>query len=328
MRILVTGDKGFVGSETVKLIKSMRRSRKTGTVASFYDLSEEQLTSEGWDPIHEVIGFDLMDGFDIRDKQQLELAVLGDTGLVSFAGPNPAGTRIYKKIDRILHLAAIARFDEADANPILTHETNVQGTINVVEVAKRYHIPLVFASTGSAYMPVSGTPPITEDFPIKGNSVYGCSKALADLYVQTHTPHIILRYAHLYGAEKRYHGLIGGFSARIEHDLEPILYGGKQSNDFTYIKDVAQANLVALEASWDKWNQVYNIGTGEELTAEDAGRSVCEVLGYKGGIDIRPQRTVDAQRFVFDISKAKAKLGYEPQFTFAEGLVDMFKGEK
>jgi nucleoside-diphosphate-sugar epimerase len=296
MRILVTGNRGFVGTETCRLLKEHG---------------------------HEVVGYDLMDGMDIRDKELLDrtCANLTETigekqGEFSFAGNG---------VDRILHLAAIARFDEADKNPILTHETNVLGTINVVEVAKKYHIPLVFASTGSAYMPIKLDPPITEEFPIMGNSVYGCSKALADLYVQTHTPHIVLRYAHLYGAEKRYHGLIGGFASRIEHDLEPTLYGGKQSNDFCYIKDVAQANLLALEASWDKWNQVYNIGTGQELTAEDAGRAVCDVLDYKGKVKIEPQRSVDAQRFVFDISKARRMLGYEPQFTFKEGLADMFK---
>ena len=278
MRILVTGNRGFVGTETCKLLE---------------------------DHGHEVVGFDIMDGYDIRDKYPSDCPFLG--------------------IDRILHLAAIARFDEADNNPLLTHETNVLGTMNMVDVAKKYHIPLVYASTGSAYMPIKLDPPITEDFPTMGNSVYGCSKALGEKYVQTHTPHIILRYAHLYGKEKRYHGLIGGFLNRIEHDLEPVLYGGKQSNDFCYIKDVAQANLLALEASWDKWNQAYNIGTGEEITAEAAGELICEAAGYTGKVEIRPGRGVDAERFFYDITKAKTKLGYEPKYTFEQGLKDMFR---
>lgn len=280
MKILITGDKGFVGQETVKL-----------------------LIKEG----HKVVGYDIMDGFDIRDAEQV-LTTIRD-----------------EKPDRVLHLAAIARFDEADANPILTHQTNVQGTINVVEACKHFKIPLVFASTGSAYMPIKLEPPIKETFPIMGNSVYGCSKALADLYVQRHTPHIILRYAHLYGKEKRYHGLIGGFMARIEHDLEPVLYGGKQSNDFTYIKDVARANVLALTATWDKWNEAYNVGTGEELTAEEAGKIICEAAKYTGEIQIKPQRTVDPGRFVFDMTKSKTKLGFVPQYNFRQGLTDMFK---
>ena len=279
MRILCTGNRGFVGTETQKLLEASG---------------------------HTVIGYDLMDGWDIRDIDQLHEYV---------KQTNP---------DRILHLAAIARFAEADKDPKLAHETNVVGTKNVVEVAKRFHIPLVYSSTGSVYMPIELEPPIKEDFPIRGNSVYGCTKALGELFVREHTPHIILRYAHLYGKEKRYHGLIGGFLSRIERGLAPTLYGGKQSNDFTYIVDVAQANKLALEAPWDRWNQAYNVGTGEELTAEEAGLIVCEVAGYKGDIEKMSQRTVDPGRFVYDMTKSKTMLGFEPYYSFRDGLKDMF----
>lgn len=276
MRILVTGDKGFVGSETRK-----------------------ELELNG----HEVIGFDLMDGFDIRDVEQL---------------------KDFIEVDRILHLAAIARFADADKDPKLAVETNVLGTKNLAVLANECHIPIVYASTGSVYMPIKEEPPIKESFDAKGNSVYGCTKYMGELYIKECNPHIILRYAHLYGKEKRMHGLIGGFVDRIQRGLEPELYGGKQSNDFTYIKDVARANRLALEAPWDKWNQVYNIGTGEELTAEEAGQMVCEVTGYTGDIKVHEQRTVDPQRFVFDTSKAETMLGFKAEFNFKNGLKDMF----
>ena len=119
---------------------------------------------------------------------------------------------------------------------------------------------------------------------------------------------------------------MGGFLERIERGLSPTLYGGKQSNDFTYIKDVAVANYLALVASWDKWNQSYNIGTGEELTAEEAGKSVCKISGYKGKIEIKEQRTVDPGRFVYDVSKAGRMLGFKADYTFEKGLEDMFNG--
>ncbi len=247
-----------------------------------------------------------MHGSDIRDYKQFEKAV--------------------KALEpgRILHLAAIARFSDADANPLLAYETNVEGTKNVAKVAGKYHIPIVYASTGSVYMPVQDTP-ITEEHPVKGNSVYGCSKAVGEEYIKSfNNTYIILRYAHLYGKEKRGHGLVGGFIERIQRGLEPKLYGGKQSNDFTYIKDVAKANKLALESSWDKWNQVYNIGTGQELTAEEAGNAVCKATDYKGKIKTVGQRTVDAQRFVFDVSKAERMLGFKAEYTFAKGLKDMF----
>lgn len=282
MRILVTGGSGFVGAATIPLLKEAG---------------------------HEVFNYDIMEGWDIRNPQQIQSV---------FETWRP---------ERVLHLAAIARFSDADKNPRLAFETNVIGTMHLVKAASKNGTPFVYASTGSAYMPLQleDGQKITEDMQIRGNSVYGCTKALGDLYVQEHTPHIVLRYAHLYGKEKRGHGLIGGFLDRIDRGLAPTLYGGKQSNDFTYILDVARANLLALEASWDRWNQVYNCGTGEELTAEDAGRIVCDAFGYTGDIEVREQREVDASRFVYDMTKAKAMLGFVPQYDFKAGMAEMKK---
>lgn len=280
MRVLITGNLGFVGSET-----------------------ERYLKEKG----HEVVGYDLMHGYDIRDVQQF----------YTFCKQT--------RPDRILHLAAIARFHDCDKNPRLAFETNVIGTANVAKVAARLHIPLVYASTGSVYMPIKNDPPITELFPAQGNSQYACTKFTGEIYVKEVTPHIILRYAHLYGPEKRNDGLIGNFFSRIQRGLAPELYGGKQSSDFTYIKDIAQANWLALSASWDKWGETYNIGTGEELTAERAGQIICDLTGWKGGMIPGKAREVDASRFVFDISKARTKLGYDPKYTFERGLKEMFK---
>ena len=259
---------------------------------------------------HEVIGYDLMESNNICDYQQLE-------SFVPLHRPS-----------RILHLAAVARFADADKDPKLAFETNVMGTKNVVDVASKYNIPLVYSSTGSVYMPIEKEGQIKEDWSTKGNSVYGCTKNMGELYVREHTPHIILRYAHLYGKEKRMHGLIGGFADRISRGLAPTLYGGKQSNDFTYIKDVALANFKALTAPWDKWNNTYNIGTGEELTTAEAGKAICEALNWPiDKIEIKEQRTVDPNRFWFDCSKAELLLGFKAQYRFADGLKYMFNGD-
>lgn len=300
MRILITGNRGFVGSETQKLLESVQKKVETG------DMNYgKPVLIDG--PAHQVIGYDLMDGFDIRDAQQLDAVVSQE------------------KPDRILHLAAVARFSDADKDPKLAHDTNVLGTMNVAYVAKKHHIPVVYASTGSVYMPITDfTGAIKEEWPAKGNSVYGCTKYMGETYIREVTPHIILRYAHLYGKEKRMHGLIGGFLERINRGLAPTLYGGKQSNDFTYIKDVARANVLALTAPWDKQNQVYNIGTGEELSAAEAGKAVCEASGYEGEIETKEGRTVDPERFWFDCSKAEKMLGFKYEYSFRDGLKDMF----
>lgn len=256
----------------------------------------------------EVYGYDLMEGNDIRDVQNFENFIVDN------------------KIDRILHLAAIARFADADRNPKLAHETNVLGAMNVAYVAKKHQIPVVFSSTGSATMPLDGfEPPFDDEIPARGNSVYGVTKALGEFYFKENNPYIILRYAHLYGPDKRYHGLIGGFLSRIERGLAPKLYGGLQSNSFTYITDIARANYLAITAPWDSWNQTYNIGSPEELTAEDAGKMICEVFGYKGEIEKHEGRTVDPSRFCINTKKAETMLGFKAELTFKEGLKEMKK---
>lgn len=279
MKVLITGNLGFVGSATEKYFK------------------EKGI---------ECVGFDLMKGQDIRDVYQLEK-------VVSETQP-----------DRILHLAAIARFSEADKDPKLAFETNVLGTMNVVDVATKHHIPLVYSSTGSAIMPLNEyQPPFDETIPARGNSVYGCTKAMAEYCVQKHTPHIILRYGHLYGLEKRFHGLIGGFLARIERGAKPTLYGGHQTNSFVYVRDVARANYLAVTASYDRWNQTYNVGSPEEISAEKAGEMVCKTFGYDGEVEKKEGRTVDPARFWMATEKSEKMLGFKTEYTLQDGLIDM-----
>jgi nucleoside-diphosphate-sugar epimerase len=279
MRVLITGDRGFVGAATRAVFENAG---------------------------HEVVGFDIMDRLDVRDEGALRRVVEE------------------REPDRILHLAAIARFADADAAPLVALSTNVEGTRVVARIASDLRVPLVYASTGSVYMPIDEDPPIRETFRASGNSLYGCTKYLGELLVQeSASPWIILRYAHLYGPEKRGHGLVGGFLDRINRGMAPVLYGGQQSNDFTYIRDVARANLLAVSASWDCWRHVYNIGTGEELTATQAGRLVCDAFGYDGEVAVERGREVDAARFVYDTSKASRMLGFTAEYSFAAGLLDM-----
>lgn len=285
MIVLITGNRGFIGSATQKALEDR------GDV---------------------VIGFDIADGFDLTDYLRFALTV----------------ARLPTKPDVILHEAAIARFADADANPKLAHAVNVTASQHVVTVAEQHHIPIVFASTGSVYMPVTQTPPITEDFPVAGNSIYGVTKLIAETYVRAaRVPTIILRYAHLYGASKIGHGLIGGFRAAIEAGRHPQLLGGEQTNDFTYIDDVVAANLAAIDkiVGFDPSAVagVYNIGTGVEISALDAGEQICFAFGYDGPIDVLPARSVDPARFVYDISKAERLLGFRAKVPFAQGLAHM-----
>ena len=257
---------------------------------------------------YEVIPYDLKEGYDIRNLHQLKSVI--------------------KKGDKVLHLAAIARFAEADDNPLLAWETNVLGTVNVAKACTENGAErLVYSSTGSVYMPIEKEPPMTEDFPARGNSVYACSKYIGEqVIIGENIPYVILRYAHLYGEGKIGHGAIGGFISRMSRGLSPVLYGGLQSNDFTYIKDVAMANLLALET--DNTNEVYNIGTGEELTTEEVFKILSEKFDYHKEFERLPARTVDPLRFVFSVEKAEKLLGFKAKYNFKDGLTDYLKDGK
>ena len=288
MKVVITGNNGFVGKATQKY---------------FIERGIE------------AIGFDITNGQDITDWSVVH----------KFMNDH--------KPDVVLHEAAIAQFSVADANPKLAYQVNVKGTDIVSSACAWLKIPLVHISTGSTYMPIEGAMPIKEDYPVRGNSVYGCSKATAEAYAKEAGRYIILRYGHLYGKEKIGHGLIGGYLKKIGEGKKPILMGGSQTNDFMYINDVCGITYEAVTAIVDPkrkkaWNQAFNAGSGVELTAKEAGDILCDVVGWKGGVEITAPREVDANRFVYDMSKAKKLLGFKPKYSFREGLEDMLNNNK
>src|SRR3989339_2159906 len=133
---------------------------------------------------HKVIGCDIIEGNDIRDYGRL--------------------LKMIKPGMRILHLAAVSTFWGADADPINAFTSNALGTKNIVQAAKEKGAErVVYSSTGSVYMPIIEPPPLTENLRAMGNSHYGCSKRLGELYLlQKNVPYVILRFAHLYGQGK------------------------------------------------------------------------------------------------------------------------------
>ena len=257
----------------------------------------------------EVIPFDVMNGYqDIRNRDSIERTIEAT------------------KPDRILHLAATARFTDADKYNEKCFDTNDRGSENVALTSRKYNIPVVYSSTGTVYMPITKEMPITEDFPAIGNSNYGCSKRLGeDRIKRWASPWIILRYGHLFGADKKYHGLVGGILAKIRTGQKPVVWGGEQTNDFAYVKDIARANFLALIATPENWNETYNIGTGIEISTSDAAKMVCKAVKYKGPIEIGVKRDVDPARFVYDTRKAEHMLNFKAEYTLETGLEDMLK---
>lgn len=276
----------------------------TGSAGFVGKHTVEALKAKGY----EVVAYDISEGLDLLNKKQLK--------------------EVIKKGDKVLHLAAIARFADADKDPLLTYKVNVIGTQNVVDVCDKNKAErLIYASTGSVYMPIEELP-ITEEHKVRGNSVYGCSKAVAEKIVEGgKTPWIILRYAHLYGKGKMGHGAIGGFLAKMELGQPPVIYGGQQTNDFTYIKDIVESNILALETEdLEALNEAYNIGTGTELTTDEVFEIMAEKFDYHTLPERFPQRGVDPGRFAFSVEKAKKLLKFSAKYDFRQGLDDYIQG--
>lgn len=227
--------------------------------------------------------------------------------------------------DKVLHLGAISTFSAAGRNPQLAVRVNVEGTLNVILACiEKKAERLVFASTGSVYAKYSPIP-IREDAPREPRSIYGLSKKQAEDWVflfGEKLPYIILRYGYVYGAGKDW-GAIGNFIKRIRRNQSPIIFGGKQTNDFVYVKDVVQANLLALESEYT--NQVYNIGTGVAVSIRQACELCLKAMQSNLKIKVEPPRPFDIPMFVYDITRARLLLGYEPKWKLADGIKDMIR---
>jgi len=286
--IVVTGASGFIGRHTVK-----------------------ELLERGY----EVTGIDI-EPSDVRHKNLKD---------VQCDISSPQLSSHIAEGDKVLHLAAISTFGAAGQNPARAIRVNVEGTLNVIQscIEKKAE-RLVYSSTGSVYHK-SSTVPIKEDSPRNPTSIYGLTKKQAEDWIMLYgdrIDYVILRYAYIYGQGKDW-GAIGNFLKRIKQGEQPIIFGGRQTNDFIYVRDIVESNVLALESEY--LDQVYNIGTGVATSIKETCRMCLEVMNSDLGMKIEPPRPFDIQMFVYDITKARLLLGFEPKWTLPQGIRDMLE---
>jgi UDP-glucose 4-epimerase len=293
MRVVVTGANGFIGLHTVRDLLNV------GYNVIAVDRVDSQLQTE----FHEnerctIITMNILDE-DLK--------------------------RVIEKGDKVLHLAAIARFDEARQNPQKAVRVNVEGTINVIQACMEKKAErLVYSSTGSVYsrnVPI----PIREDAAREPDSIYGLTKKQAEdwvIYYGNRQPYVILRYGYVYGKSKDW-GAVGAFLKRLKEGKRPIVYGGKQTNDFIHVKDLVQANCLSLET--EHLRQVYNIGTGRATSIKDVCELCIKAMKTDLTMEIKPAREFDFSVFVYDISKAQTLLKFDPKWNLFNGIEDVLK---
>ncbi len=240
---------------------------------------------------------------------------------------------IFEDIDIVYHLAAFTSVPQSVKMPENCNDVNVNGILNVLNAARRMDVEkIIFASSSSVY---GDTPtlPKKEDMRRLPISPYGVAKLACEAYMQVY--HQVyglkttsLRYFNVFGPRQKdssYSGVIAIWLGKILRDEDLIINGdGKNSRDFTYIKDVIQANLLA--ANQDVAGQIFNIGAGLPITLTNLATLLLK-LTHKEHLKIKytAPRPGDILHSYADISKANRMLKFEPKYSQEKGLEEYLK---
>jgi UDP-glucose 4-epimerase len=296
---LVTGGAGFIGSHLVE-----RLVRDGKGVRIIDDLTTGK--RENIEPFLPEVEF--VHG-DVRDLELLRRAMDG--------------------VDYVLHQAAIPSVPRSIDDPATTNSVNVEGTLNVLIAARDAGVKrVVYASSSSVYGD-SPTLPKRETMRPEPLSPYAVGKLAGELYCQVfHRVYgletVALRYFNVFGPrqdpESQYAGVVPKFINLLLAGDPPTIFGdGEQSRDFTYVQDVVDANLLAVEAEGVS-GEVFNIACGERLTINRLVEILSDLVGAKRRPTYASPRPGDVKHSVADVAKAKALLGYTPAVTVQEGL--------
>ncbi len=244
----------------------------------------------------------------------------------------PLLRRLFAGADYIFHHAAIASVPRSVKNPRATHTTNVTGTLNVLLAARDSGVKkVVYASSSAVY---GDTMPLVkdEDVPTDPLSPYAVSKLAGDYYARVFQEMyglatVSLRYFNVYGPRQDpksdYAAVIPEFISKVLSGKPPVIYGdGEQSRDFVFVKDVAEANILAAES---RATGIFNIGSSIKTTINDLALTIIELSGNKNLRPVyREARPGDILHSLADIKKA-ATFGYRPEYSLEEGLKEVIK---
>lgn len=238
---------------------------------------------------------------------------------------------IMSEVEIVFHQAAIGSVQKSIEDPLNTHETNVNGTLNLLDIARERDIErFVFASSSSVYG-TTPTLPKTESMRLLPISPYGSSKLIGEAYAYSFfkvygLKTVSIRYFNVFGprqSDSPYSGVIPIWLSRIKNNLPPIIYGdGTQSRDFTYVKDVIDQNvLAALKPA--SIGEIFNSGTGRRTTILNLAKIMLDLKGSSLQPVFKEPRSGDVKHSLADITKAIKKLDYAPKYTLESGLKEM-----
>jgi len=297
MNVLVTGGAGFIGSHLVDAL-----------VEKGYGVIVVDNLSSG--KVSNLNSYALFYEQSVEDEEMME--------------------RIFSlhKPEYVFHFAAQASVAVSVREPSRDAKVNILGSLVLLEKSVKYGVKkFIFSSTGGAIygeeVKVFPTPETEIPKPV---SPYGIAKLCVEKYLEFFAReyglrYTSLRYSNVYGPRQDPYGEAGVVAIFVERMLkdEPVLiYGdGEYVRDYVYVKDVVEANLLAMERGD---NEVFNIGTGRGTTVNELFRMLKELTGYRRDPVYAPPRKGDVRKSVLDCRKAKEILGWEPKVSLEEGL--------
>ncbi|MFC1912145.1 SDR family oxidoreductase [Chloroflexota bacterium] len=302
-KVVVTGGAGFIGSNLA-----------------------EELAKRGY---YVVILDDLCTGkrenIELLIKQEYVEFIQGSITNLSLLH------QVFKDVQYVFHQAAIPSVPRSIENPQATHEVNMTGTLNVLLAARDSNVrKVVYASSSSAY---GDTPtlPKREDMSPNPQSPYAVTKLTGECYCHVFQKvyalnTICLRYFNVYGARQdpnsQYAAVIPKFISMVMRGSPPIIFGdGEQTRDFTFIKDVIEANILAAES---EFSGVFNIGRGENISINSLANLIINLTGNNMRAVHKEPRVGDVKDSLADISRARA-FGYKPKWSLEEGLKEIIR---
>ena len=302
--ILVTGADGFIGSHLTEAL--VRQGYKVRAFVYY-----NSFNSWGWlDNCDEDVkgNFEVFAG-DIRDPHGVKEAMKG--------------------CEAVLHLAALIAIPFSYHSPDSYVDTNIKGTLNVLQAARELGVKRVIHTSTSEVYGTAQFVPINESHPLKGQSPYSATKIAADqlaysFYASFGLPVITIRPFNTYGPRQSARAVIPAIITQIANGVHEIMLGAvNPTRDFTYVGDTVDGFIAALDAKTG-FGEVINLGSNFEISIKDTAQLISETMGVSMKITsdrdrVRPEKS-EVERLWADTTKAKELISWEPSYAGREGF--------
>lgn len=310
----------------------------TGTAGFIASKVTEFLLDDG----HEVVGVDNMnDAYDVRLKEWRLEQLQGRDGFkyvdMDICNRDALREQVFdgNDFDAVINLAARAGVRQSVADPYVYADTNLAGTLNLLELCRDRGVKKFILSSTSSLYGQDNEMPYTEsqntDHPL---SPYAASKKAAEAMCYTYhylfdIDVTVFRYFTVYGPAGRPDMSLFRFTQWISEGRPVTVFGdGKQSRDFTYVDDIARGTIAGLT---EVGYEVINLGNDTPVVLMDAIRTVEKALGAEADLEFQPRHKADVTATWANISKAERLLGWRPEYDFQAGvqqLVDWYNDNR